>query len=125
MKKIDPMEKYREHFPKFEDLDWDRQETLDEWELLESLGENRIQCKLVLIHRFGLFNEDCKTLQKIGDLIGVGRERVRSLEAKGLRILRHPSKSYLYPLISNKKLFQAITGAYDLRDLILRSHVFF
>lgn len=47
----------------------------------------------ILIHRFGLFGNDVKTLEEVGQIFGVTRERVRQIEAKLIRKLRHPSRS--------------------------------
>ena len=43
--------------------------------------------------RFGLVNDRTYTLEEIGKLFNVTRERIRQIEAKGLRKLRHPSRS--------------------------------
>lgn len=42
----------------------------------------------VLIHRYGLNGEPPKTLEQVGEAIGVSRERARQLEVNGLRIVR-------------------------------------
>lgn len=42
--------------------------------------------------RFGLFDGVKKTLQRIGDELGVSRERVRQIEKRALRKLTHPSR---------------------------------
>ena len=47
----------------------------------------------VLRLRFGLDDGSCKTLEEVGQLFGVTRERIRQIEAKALRKLRHPSRS--------------------------------
>jgi len=47
----------------------------------------------VLRLRYGLGGEEVKTLEEIGNMFGVSRERVRQIEQKGLRKLRHPSRS--------------------------------
>ena len=47
----------------------------------------------VLRLRYGLGGEEIKTLEEIGAMFGVSRERVRQIEQKGLRKLRHPTRS--------------------------------
>jgi RNA polymerase primary sigma factor len=47
----------------------------------------------VLQLRFGLTDGHQRTLEEVGKRFGVTRERVRQIEAKGLRKLRHPSRS--------------------------------
>lgn len=47
----------------------------------------------VLRLRFGLDNGRSRTLEEVGQEFGVTRERIRQIEAKALRKLRHPSRS--------------------------------
>ena len=58
-------------------------------ELLTGLNE---QEQKVLRMRFGLDDDDPKTLEEIGKVFGVTRERIRQIEAKAIRKLRHPSR---------------------------------
>ncbi|MER3405692.1 MAG: RNA polymerase sigma factor RpoD, partial [Chloroflexota bacterium] len=47
----------------------------------------------VLQLRFGLDDGRTRTLEEVGREFGVTRERIRQIEAKALRKLRHPSRS--------------------------------
>jgi len=59
-------------------------------EVLETLSERE---KKVLILRFGLDDGRPRTLEEVGKEFNVTRERIRQIEAKALRKLRHPSRS--------------------------------
>ncbi|HOP52702.1 MAG TPA: sigma-70 family RNA polymerase sigma factor, partial [Synergistales bacterium] len=58
--------------------------------MLEELTERE---KEVLRLRFGLEDGHPYTLEEVGKRFGVTRERIRQIEAKALRKLRHPSRS--------------------------------
>lgn len=58
-------------------------------ELLEKLGERERQ---VLCLRYGLGEEKPRTLEEIGEILGVTRERVRQIEARALEKLRKTAK---------------------------------
>jgi len=47
----------------------------------------------VIRMRFGIGEKDAHTLEEVGQLFAVTRERIRQIEAKALRKLRHPSRS--------------------------------
>ena len=47
----------------------------------------------VLELRFGMVDGRCRTLEEVGKEFDVTRERIRQIEAKALRKLRHPSRS--------------------------------
>ncbi|MBI4871896.1 MAG: RNA polymerase sigma factor RpoD [Candidatus Riflebacteria bacterium] len=59
-------------------------------EVLDSLSERENE---VIRYRFGLDNGWPMTLEQVGHRFGVTRERIRQIEAKALRRLRHPSRS--------------------------------
>ena len=63
-------------------------EQLDE--VLKTLTERE---QRVLRLRFGLDDGRARTLEEVGQKFGVTRERIRQIEAKTLRKLRHPSRS--------------------------------
>ncbi|MDI9508887.1 MAG: RNA polymerase sigma factor RpoD [Clostridiales bacterium] len=58
--------------------------------LLDTLTERE---QKVLILRFGLTDGRTRTLEEVGQEFNVTRERIRQIEAKALRKLRHPSRS--------------------------------
>ena len=47
----------------------------------------------VLRLRFGLEDGRSRTLEEVGQMFNVTRERIRQIEAKALRKLRHPNRS--------------------------------
>lgn len=59
-------------------------------EVLSTLTERE---RTVLIERFGLLDGKPKTLEEVGVRFKVTRERVRQIEAKALRKMRHPTRS--------------------------------
>lgn len=74
----------------------DRRNVLEE--ALNILNE---QERFVISERFGLNGGGAKTLEEVGHMLNVTRERIRQVEAQALRKLRHPSisgplREYLY-----------------------------
>lgn len=59
-------------------------------DVLDTLTERE---EKVLRLRFGLDDGRARTLEEVGQNFGVTRERIRQIEAKALRKLRHPSRS--------------------------------
>ncbi len=60
------------------------------FEVLDTLTEREAK---VLILRFGLEDGRPRTLEEVGETFKVTRERIRQIEAKALRKLRHPTRS--------------------------------
>ena len=58
--------------------------------VLQTLTERE---EKVLRLRFGLDDGQCRTVEEVGQIFRVTRERIRQIEAKALRKLRHPSRS--------------------------------
>ncbi len=66
-------------------------------ELLEYLDERE---KNIIIRRFGINEQECQTLEQLGNAMGFSKERIRQLEGEALRKLRNndackESKAYL------------------------------
>ncbi len=60
--------------------------------VLESLTPRE---EKVLRMRFGIGERQDYTLEEVGRVLGVTRERVRQIEAKAIRRLRHPTRAKL------------------------------
>ena len=67
--------------------------TLLKEQLIEVLGTLTEREQKVLRLRFGLDDGRARTLEEVGKEFNVTRERMRQIEAKALRKLRHPSRS--------------------------------
>ena len=81
-----------------EDSDATSPEDHASYELLKEQLENVLDTltdreENVLRLRFGLDDGRTRTLEEVGKVFGVTRERIRQIEAKALRKLRHPSRS--------------------------------
>ena len=72
-------------------------------EVLGTLNERE---QRVLRLRFGLDDGKARTLEEVGREFGVTRERIRQIEAKALRKLRHPQRS------KNLKIILSNIGCY-------------
>lgn len=77
-----------EHRPDHLLLDVDRRDTIRR--VCEALNERE---RKVLALRFGLDDGEEKTLEEIGRQFNVTRERIRQIESKALKKLRHPARS--------------------------------
>ena len=59
-------------------------------EILDTLTEREAD---VLRMRFGMYDGRTHTLEEVGQIFGVTRERIRQIENKAIRTLRHPSRA--------------------------------
>ena len=62
-------------------------------QLISALGTLNARERELLEYRYGLVDGNCRTLEEVGRMLNVTRERVRQLETKALRQLRHPTRS--------------------------------
>lgn len=68
-------------------------------ELLRSLPEKR-EGEIIAL-RFGLYDGEPKTLEEIGQLYGISRERVRQIQRQAMHRLRHPSRKSMKALLTD------------------------
>ena len=61
-------------------------------QITEMLDQLTAREREVLEKRFGLKDGLSRSLEEVGEDLGVTRERVRQIEAKALRTLRHPTR---------------------------------
>ena len=90
---------YNEYYEELETY-YDSEELMDQIyidmlydELYDLLSTLKSKEELVLKLRFGLEDGKARTLEEVGREFDVTRERIRQIEAKALRKLRHPSRS--------------------------------
>jgi len=62
-------------------------------EMNSALGTLTEREKKILVLRFGISDGAARTLEEVGNVFRVTRERVRQIEAKALKKLRHPTRS--------------------------------
>ena len=72
-------------------------------ELLKHLGTDMFPGReeKVIRMRFGIGMNKDYTLEEVGKVIGVTKDRVRQIEAKALRKLRHPDRSAILKVFLN------------------------
>jgi RNA polymerase primary sigma factor len=68
--------------------------TMMKTQVLQALNTLTDRERKVLLLRFGIDDGRARTLEEVGREMGVTRERIRQIEAKALRTLRHPSRSH-------------------------------
>lgn len=71
-------------------------------DLVEQLDTLPPRIRSVIMWRFGLVDGQARTLEETAEQFGVTRERIRQIESRGLRLLRHskrsrPLRAYLHP----------------------------
>ena len=62
-------------------------------EINSALNTLTLREKKILVLRFGVIDGSARTLEEVGNVFKVTRERVRQIEAKALKKLRHPTRS--------------------------------
>lgn len=77
--------------------------------MLQTLSKRQ---RPVIILRFGLEGMKEHTLEEVGQILGVSKERARQIEARTLKLLRHPQR--------NKKLRDFLPEERSKKDLNLR-----
>ncbi len=79
--------------PKIREPDDEASRKLLREQLRQVLGSLSEREREVLSMRFGLQDGQIRTLEEVGQAFGVTRERIRQIEVKALRKLRHPTRS--------------------------------
>ena len=80
-------------------------------ELNQAMGSLTDREKRILALRFGLEDGSPKTLEEVGSIFKVTRERIRQIEAKALKKLRRPSRSRRLQTFLELTLFRGKLGA--------------
>jgi RNA polymerase primary sigma factor len=81
--------------------------------ILEILGSLTPQQRDVIVKRFGLDRVNERTLEEIGQIYGVTRERIRQIETKALKKLRHPTRTPLLRALLDGSEIECEQGGQD------------
>lgn len=85
-----------EVFSDFGLMEYEMMEKIDQRKVKEAIAELLSHLKpreqVVLLERYGFINEGPKTLEQVGQVMGVTRERVRQIEAKALKRVQNQSR---------------------------------
>jgi RNA polymerase sigma factor (sigma-70 family) len=102
-----PLSAARSESDRQAELDRDRVERAEVGKAIrDALSTLPPRLEAVLRMRFGMDGEGELTLAQVGEIFGVGPERVRQLEARALRILRHPSRlKNLKPFLESPTIY--------------------
>ena len=92
--------------------------TLLKEQLVDVLSTLTPREEKVLKLRFGIEDGRTRTLEEVGKEFNVTRERIRQIEAKALRKLRHPSRSKKLKDFLNLSLIHIFATAEDLEQLL-------
>lgn len=77
------------HLIEGEENVWEEVEDLERKEQIEKMLEKLTDKERVIIeNRFGLYGENAKTLQELGEIFGLTRERIRQIEKKALKKMK-------------------------------------
>jgi len=64
----------------------------------------------IISHRYGLFGFGEKTLARVGKLLNLSADRIRQIQSKALRKMRHPSRRKFVEVLTHKELREDILG---------------
>jgi len=64
--------------------------------MADTIGNLKWREREVLQYRFGLLDSDPLTLEQVGSIYGLTRERIRQIEAKAIKKMQHPSRSKIF-----------------------------
>lgn len=95
----------------FEDIEFSLEELVEEQDIkenihkiLSTLGDKELD---IIQLRYGFKDDICYTLEEVGEKYNVTRERIRQIEAKAIRKLRHPTRTKILKEYFNTHTFES------------------